>query len=140
MWAEPHLSKYRRGRLFINVTSLVDVLFILLIFFALSSSFDRLGSIELDLPKAKTSKAASQAPSHEITVTSRGEYKLDGVIFSREGLISAVKGWSALEKKSPVVLKADDKTSYGKVIEVLDVLREHEVKKIQALTKKETGV
>ncbi len=136
MWLEPHLSKHRRRQLFINVTSLVDVLFILLIFFALSTTFDRLGALELNLPKAKSSKPATTQKNHEINIQKNGTYSLDGVTVSKKALIAKVRGWSFYEKSLPVVLKADQKTPYGDVVGLLDELRREGILKIEALTRR----
>lgn len=135
MWAEPHFSKNRRGRLFINVTSLVDVLFILLIFFALSTTFERLGTLDLNLPKAKSAKPLAAVQSHEIAIRASGKVVLDGKVLTEKQMMETVGKWSMAEKRKPVVLKANYEIEYGRVVRILDKLREAGVMKIQVLTK-----
>jgi len=137
MWYQPEI-KHRRSRIFINVTSLVDVLFLLLIFFALSSSFNSLGALDVNLPWAQTVAPAETVKSHEIMMYRDGRLALDGRKMSLDALVEEVARWSLKEKFDPVFLKADKSISYGKVISLLDQLRGKGVLKIQALTQNET--
>lgn len=134
-WAEPHLSKHRRRSLFINVTSLVDVLFILLIFFAVSTTFEKFGSFEMNLPKSKTAQPYQEEKSHQILVRSNGQFILDGVTYSKKTLLGRIAKWPLKEKTYPVVLKADFAVPYGEIVELLDALRAQGILKVQALTK-----
>ena len=137
MWYQPDL-KFRRNRIFINVSSLIDVLFLLLIFFALSTSFDRLGSLEVDLPWAKTSSPQrSEELVHEVVVYSDGVYALDGKRMPLTELIRVIRAWQPQEKMDPVILKADKQVPYGTVIDLLDELRGQGILRVQALTRTE---
>ena len=61
----------------INITSLIDVVFILLIFFAVTTSFVTPSSIKVDLPKAK-GEAVEEKKNIRIAVDSKGALFLDG--------------------------------------------------------------
>jgi len=137
MWTDQRLTLHRRSRLIINVTSMVDVLFILLIFFALSTTFDKYGAFDVNLPSSE--KAAPPIPekTHEIVLFQNDSVALDGVRMSLTELTGKVHVWPDEEKSKPVLLKADKKTPYGEVIRLLDDLRKEGVLKVQALTRNE---
>ena len=137
MWTETRLPLYRRNRLFINVTSMVDVLLILLIFFAISTTFEQSGALEVNLSKTKTMEAPSVNKSHEIIFFSKGSFSLDGIRLNSDQFVQKVRGWSLQEKGEGVLLRADRSVPYGDVIELLDQLRAEGILKIQALTKNE---
>jgi biopolymer transport protein ExbD len=139
MWTEPHVYRYRRSRLFINVTSLVDVLFILLLFFILSTTFNRFGSLDVNLPSTQTAPPpADKAPQmHEVMIYKDGHYSLDGTRLSLKELVRKTKSWSPQEKFRPILLKADQEVAYGLVMQLLDKLRSEGILKIQALTRNE---
>ena len=93
----------------INITSLIDVVFILLIFFAVTTSFVTPSSIKVDLPKAK-GEAVEEKKNIRIAVDSTGALFLDG---------EAVKD-EELESKLKVLIEADEKSLHGKVVFVID--------------------
>lgn len=136
MWTDTHLTLHRRSRLFINITSMVDVLFILLIFFAVSATFDKTGTFEVDLPSAQGGNAPA-VKTHVVTLFHGESPALDGVRMDIQDLIGKVRSWSPAEKTKPVLLKADKQIPYGEVIHILDELRKEGVLKVQALTKNE---
>lgn len=136
MWTDTHLTLHRRSRLFINITSMVDVLFILLIFFAVSATFDQTGTFEVDLPSAQGGDAPV-VKTHVVTLFKRESLALDGARMDLKQLIEKVRSWPQAEKSKPVLLKADKQAPYGEVIHLLDELRKEGVLKVQALTKNE---
>jgi len=135
MWLDLHRTKQRRRSIIINVTSLVDVLFILLIFFAVSTTFQHLGALDIQLPKTTAAPPAKPLQMHEILLDSKGRYVLDGMHFSKKNLIKSIRKWTLREKNEPVVLKADYQVPYGDIVGLLDDLRAVGVVKVQALTK-----
>lgn len=74
----------------INITSLIDVVFILLIFFAVTTSFVTPSSIKVDLPKAK-GEAVEEKKNIRIAVDSTGALFLDGEAVKDEELESKLK-------------------------------------------------
>jgi biopolymer transport protein ExbD len=70
-----------RKQVDLNVTSLVDVLFLLLIFFTLTSTFKRAGEIELQLPKSTTGEHTASGTGNQpvdLVLTENGTLLLDG--------------------------------------------------------------
>ncbi len=106
----------------INITPLIDVVFILLLFFAVTTSFITTSSIKVDLPKAK-GEAVEQKKNIRIAVDNKGSLFIDGTAINDNEL----EGKLALLKESNpealIVIEADEKALHGKVIFVMDTAR-----------------
>ncbi len=115
-----------RREVMLNVTSLVDVLFLLLIFFMLTGTFKRVGEMELRLPASSTSVAESQAPPHEVELILQadGDLLLDGKPVALAGLRGRLDEIHRQDAQARVMLKADENATHGQVIRVVDVVRD----------------
>ncbi len=115
----------RREDLAINITPLIDVVFLLLIFFMVSTSFTRDTQISLQLPKVKQGeKQPQQAKSVEISIDINGNYYVNGkalVNNSEELLITALDQLPQVDKSIPLIISADAKSQYQSVITAMDV-------------------
>jgi biopolymer transport protein ExbD len=119
----------------IIIVSLVDVLVILLIFFVVSTTFrtDQ-PEVQINLPESKTAKDRPSELEHTlVSIDADDEIKLDGKVVDPEGLQTAVQGLSPT-KKSSIALKADQKSSFGVIIKVMDALKLAGVKNLPAFT------
>jgi biopolymer transport protein ExbD len=111
----------------INVTSLVDVVLLLLIFFMLTSSFVRQSQLSIHLPQAAGASADSQSttPPLEITVTDRGGYFVNGralIDNRRETLMTAIRQVMPEGGAREVTISADANATHQAVITAMDVL------------------
>ncbi len=107
----------------INIAPLVDVVFLLVIFFAVSTTFLETAGLKLELP---SSSSTAPRESRELTVLlgEDGTLSFDGEIIDREAL--GVRLRAALERseRKLVVLRADRSARHGEVVGVMDVIRE----------------
>ncbi len=106
----------------INITPLIDVVFILLLFFAVTTSFITTSSIKVDLPKAK-GEAVEQKKNIRIAVDNKGLLYLEGNKINDSELEGKL---SLLKESNPdalIVIEADEKALHGKVIFVMDTAR-----------------
>jgi len=127
------LRRARKRSLIINLTSLIDVLFLLLIFFMVSTTFVSQPAISLQLPTAEHSEATRQTPVVVHIDQNGGVYINDEPIemaLLEQALISRLS--DQLEKA--VVLKADSRVQHGVVIHVLDLIKGAGVKKLVVAT------
>ena len=111
----------------LNVTSLVDVLFLLLIFFTLTSTFKRAGEIELQLPKSTTAgpagaPGASQQPV-DLVLTSRGTLLIDGSPTTFDALMPRLRAVHAKQPDRQVMIEAEETVGHGQVVRLLDAVR-----------------
>ncbi|GAA4353451.1 ExbD/TolR family protein [Kangiella taiwanensis] len=106
----------------INLTPLIDVVFLLLIFFMVSTSFKKETKVSLTLPEANGETLDANAESIEVTVTKTGEIFVNG-----NGLVNrdvttirnAIKQTST-DTQTPVIISADAAAPYQAVITVMD--------------------
>ena len=127
------MSRTRKRRMMnqINVVPYIDVTLVLLVIFMVTAPMTNPGVVEL--PKVGQALKQAGAPIM-ITVKKDGTTEMSGKKMPRDELLAQVK--DAL-KKSPraVVVGADEKTPYGKVIEVMDLLKQAKVEKVGLLFK-----
>jgi len=115
-----------RRQVDLNVVSLVDVLFLLLIFFMLTSTFKRAGELDLKLPKsttaAPTHTAASDKPV-ELVLTEQGTLLLDGAPTTFEKLLPGLRALHEREPDGQVMIEAEEAVPHGQVVRLLDAVR-----------------
>ena len=115
--------KVIRPAVAINIAPLVDVVFLLVIFFAVSTTFLETAGLKLELP---TSSSTATREPHEITIllSADGQLSYEGEIVERERLRERLRGDLAETERKIVVLRADASTSHGEVVKVMDLIRE----------------
>lgn len=106
----------------VNVTSLIDVLFVLLIALMISASSVARSSIKISLPKAETSEKAQEAEV-DILITPRGEVYVGKTIVPLAELQSHLSHIAKDKNTSKVVIRSDGDTDYGIVMQVMDQSR-----------------
>ncbi|MDQ3199006.1 MAG: biopolymer transporter ExbD [Chthoniobacterales bacterium] len=119
----------------IIIVSLVDILVILLIFFVVSTTFKKdQPEVQINLPESKTSSAKPAEMEHAIvSVDAEDALQLDGKTIAVEDLQTAIENLPPA-RKSTLVLKADEKASFGIIIKVMDALKLAGVKNLPAFT------
>ena len=119
----------------IIIVSLVDILTILLIFFVVSTTFKKdQPEVQINLPESKTSSAKPAEIEHAVvSVDAADALKLDGKPIAVDDLQEAITNLSPA-RKSSLVLKADEKASFGVIIKVMDALKLAGVRNLPAFT------
>lgn len=123
-------AELAKGR--IDLAPLVDVVFLLIIFFMLTSSFVRQPGIMVRLPKAITSEALEER-NVIITITAEGEIFLDEEPITINELSSKLV--EAAKAERYLLIKADQKASLGRVVEVWDLCRKNGISQVSIATK-----
>jgi biopolymer transport protein ExbD len=124
-----HLEK---GQL--NITPLIDVVFQLLIFFMLTSTFISQPGIKINLPKAVTSEVISEKII-VVTITKDNVIYLDSEPCTLEKLKNRLE--SAAKEQWPLLIKADRSSALGKIVEVWDLCRDMGISQINVATTQE---
>lgn len=134
-----NFSPRRREDIGIDLTSLIDVVFMLLIFFMVTTSFDRIAQINVKLPQASTDQREVAPESIEVTVDAdnqiyvRGQKLINTQLATvREALRESVR----TEEDVPVVISADAKATHQAVIKVMDAARQAGLLRITFATRK----
>lgn len=111
----------------VNLTSLIDVVLLLLVFFMVSTSFTRESELKIELPQtveAATPQPAADEPM-EITVTSQGGYLLgqQELINNRpDTLRRAIIRLYGDDRDRPVTIRADARATHQSVVTAMDVV------------------
>jgi biopolymer transport protein ExbD len=121
MATKDHL-KSDTGATAMNITPLIDMVFILLIFFAVNASFVKEAGVEIERPSARSAVTQEQA-NIMIAVTENGEVWVDRQRVDPRSVRGHVERLHAENPEGAVVILADDESQTGLVIEVLDQAR-----------------
>ncbi len=121
MATKDHL-KSESGPTAMNITPLIDMVFILLIFFAVNASFIKEAGVEIERPSARSAVTQEQA-NIMIAVTENGEVWVDRQRVDPRSVRGHVERLHAENPEGAVVILADDESQTGLVIEVLDQAR-----------------
>ena len=124
----------------INLTPLIDVVFLLLIFFMVSTSFTRETQIELELPKAEGNPLETDYEVVEISVDSTGNFYVNkqALINAQiETIKKAIVKVSEGDTSLPLIISADAKAPYQAVITAMDAAGQEGFTNIQMATRRD---
>jgi len=118
----------------IDIAPLIDMIFQLLIFFMLTSSFVMQAGIKINLPKAVTSDAVKYE-NIELVISGENVTYLKGKVVTTSELKPLIK--QAAQRQQAILIKADKRASLGRVVEVWDLCRDSGVSQINIATDQE---
>ena len=109
----------------VNLTPLIDVVFLLLIFFMVSTTFDTTSEIKIELPEASANQRPQQADKITILIDPRGFYYLNGKRLKNKKadlLLLELHRLAGSNKQIPVVIQSDAKSPVQSMITAMDVV------------------
>jgi biopolymer transport protein ExbD len=118
------LSPRRREDPELNLTSLIDVVLLLVIFFMVSTTFVEEGRLKVELPSASEEPVTTIQDPIVITITAQGSYRVNEqplVNNSRETLMAAVRKVADGRRDAPVTIRADGRATHQVVVTAMDV-------------------
>jgi|TARA_R110002033_G_scaffold45441_2_gene88854 biopolymer transport protein ExbD len=127
----------RRESLGMDLTPIIDVVFILLIFFIVTSVFKKEElALVLDLPKsnAKETEVSKDEIFIELSPT---KLAIKGIEVSFESLEDNLK--QIKDKTKPLIVRIDEKVQYKRVVKVLDLLQKYDLNNLALITEKQTS-
>jgi biopolymer transport protein ExbD len=107
----------------INLTPLIDVVFLLLIFFMVSTTFTRETQLSIDLPEAEGSARETSEQQVEILIDESGNYRVNGqgLVDNRmRTLQAAIYKISAGDTTMPMIITADADAAHQHVVRAMD--------------------
>ncbi|MBK6510033.1 MAG: biopolymer transporter ExbD [Haliea sp.] len=107
----------------VNLTPLIDVVFLLLIFFMVSTTFTRETQLSIDLPEAQGKPKEATEQQIEILVDESGNYRVNGealVDGSMRTLQAAIYKISAGDTTLPMTISADAQAAHEDVVQAMD--------------------
>jgi len=133
--------KHKKQEISVNLTPLIDVVFLLLIFFMVSTSFTKNTQIKLDLPKASVEPLETKKEVLEISIDKEGRYFVDGkslVNTSIETLKKMLEPILDKNKDISVIISADANTPYQSVVTAMDATSQLGVTNLKMATQRNT--
>lgn len=133
------LLAVRRRKPEVQMAPLIDVVFLLLIFYAVTTQFVSDQRIKLKLPEAKTAEEISRGRQEKppiVKVSRDGHVWINDQIVPKEKLESEIKALLASQSGQTLILKGDEGADYGVVVHVLDLARSAGAKSIQMSAQK----
>ncbi len=112
--------KKRRDVVNPDITPLVDVVFLLLIFFMLSTTFIVSPGIRVNLPQAEAEAVRHEKRDLRIKVDANGYYYLEDQRMSPEDLDGRFEDAARADRDTMVVIEADEQTQHKHVVDVMD--------------------
>ena len=107
----------------VNLTPLIDVVFILLIFFMVSTTFQKESEIKIELPEASADPVEEKKDVLELVIDAEGRYFIDQqqvVNTELNTLKKAISKFLGDRTTIPVVIRADRQTPYESVVRAMD--------------------
>lgn len=111
----------------VNITPLIDVVFLLLIFFMVSTTFERESEIEVTLPEAAIDAPVEEEFVIEVTVNAQGTYFVNGqrVINTQTSTLKqAMLKVAGGRQDPPIIVSADANATHQAVVKVMDAARQ----------------
>lgn len=126
----------RNTSVFVDIAPLIDIVFILLIFFLVTATFVRDTGVEVERPRAVMAQAI-EPTSMRISITATGAIHTEGQPVTLDELAGRVSGFMSRDRNGSVIVIPDRAVPAGRLIEVMDVARQAGAKDVVAATTRE---
>lgn len=113
-----------------SMSSMTDIVFLLLIFFLLTSTMAPTNVLDLVLPKADGDTV--QEKRVMVSINNQGQYFLDNEMLPKEQLESQLKALFAEQKEPSFILQAEEKTITKDLVYVMDIANRNHIKMVLA--------
>jgi biopolymer transport protein ExbD len=126
-----------RRRPNVNITSLIDVLFLLLTFFLVTTTFIEQSALKVELPSMENSDKVQRDKNFVLNVSSGGEMAYNGEIVTEDVLRGMLTSTSSeVDAGGGLVLRADEELPYGDVMRILDLIKGAGIRRFVIATEK----
>lgn len=129
-------ERRRRSNVVLNLTPLIDIVFLLLVFFMLTAHFIQDQAIDITLPKANSSKPIEKDQYVEVVLTPEGELQVDNKPVAKEDLEEIIRGALHAPDKRFVRLRGDHESNFGMAVHVMDAARRAGAESLDILTER----
>lgn len=118
-----NFRRQSKEELSVNLTPLIDIVFLLLIFFMVSTTFTKESQLNISLPEASAELSEVPPSSVDIVITAAGTYSINGQALVNSQLDTVKKGITKVldgRETAPVVISADAKATHESVVRAMD--------------------
>lgn len=135
-------GRSRREDLNLDLMPLIDVVFLLLIFFLITTSFTRPkqeSKIPVNLPSGVSGAEASTEEPVVIVVTAEGDVRFEETQIEGDTLQAKLENLKQAKPEASIMLRGDTEASHGRVVETLDAIKASGFEKVNLVIKKKTS-
>jgi len=118
-----NFRRRRRDETRVDVTPLIDIIFQLVLFFMVSTTFVTTPGIQVDLPRSSSDTILRERNDLNVWMTEEGSVFLNDSALSWDALSAAFRAASRRDPQTLVILKADTKIDHGRVVGIMDLAR-----------------
>lgn len=120
----------------VELTPMVDVVFLLLIFFMISTTFVETQGLSIKLPKASATKVPHKAKEVQVYLSKEGEIFLHDQQVSIDELQAQLAGFGDGAAQMMFLLMADREAQHGEVVQLMDLAKRNGFEKLAIATEK----
>ncbi len=134
-----NFNRAESDRLEVNLTPLIDVVFLLLIFFMVTTTFNQQAELRVDLPEASSKEQSIDVEPIEITIDKSGVYYINGVGLANneaKTLMQSLQKIANEDMERGVIISADAATPHQAVITAMDTVARLGISKVSIATSK----
>jgi len=134
-----NFSRAEEDRLDVNLTPLIDVVFLLLIFFMVTTTFNQQAELRVDLPEASSQEQSMEVIPIEITIDPSGAYYVNGQSLANnqaKTLFLFLQKIVAGDNEKSVIIRADATTPHQAVVTAMDTVAKVGVSNLSIATSK----
>ena len=121
----------------LNLTPLMDIMFLLVIFFAVSTTFKVFPGISVDLPGAESEAIQEEEKSLTGVLTEAGEIYIDGELVETNRLVDTLREKQEETPISMFILEADRRAQHGQVVVLMDAAKQAGILQLAISTRSE---
>ena len=118
-----NFARTRREETRVDVTPLIDIIFQLVLFFMVSTTFIAAPGIQVDLPRSSAQTILRDQQDVNIWMTQDGAIYVDESPVTWDGLNQVLNQAAQADTSTMVVIKADTAVNHGRVVTVMDLAR-----------------
>ena len=121
----------------INLIPFIDILLVIVIFLAVTTTYARFAELKINLPTSSAAQTPNQPKQIEVAVSEDGRYEIDSTVVadaSIDGLAVALKKAAGSENEPVVVINADARSTHQSVVNVMEAARREGLTRITFAT------
>lgn len=137
-----NLSPQRSEEPDVNLTPMIDVVFLLLLFFMVSTSFVRESSLKVDLPEATGQALVEQETPIDIVIRANGEFLVNDIplmVVNKENLAKTLKQVVGDQKDPHIIISADANAEYQSIVTAMDTAQQLGYSRLTLATRQKTA-
>lgn len=124
----------RHSNTVLNLTPLIDIVFLLLVFFMLTAHFIEEQSIDITLPEATSADKDDQDAFVEVILSPDGQLHINDTVVQEDELEEAIRGALHAPNKRSVRLRGDHAAQFGNAVKIIDAARNAGAESLDILT------